>query len=87
MRAARFDDDRFYTPEGKSLLPGFRRTPFNSEYRVSSPFNLHRHHPITGRVTPHLGTDFAMPVGTRVLAPAKGWCARCPTIRWRDVSW
>ncbi|WP_262460034.1 peptidoglycan DD-metalloendopeptidase family protein [Alloalcanivorax balearicus] len=72
VRAARFDDDRFYTPEGKSLLPGFRRTPFNSEYRISSPFNLHRHHPITGRVTPHLGTDFAMPVGTRVLAPAKG---------------
>ena len=72
--AARFDDDRFYKPDGTSLLPSFWRHPFpdKQHYRISSPFNLHRHHPITGRISPHYGTDFAMPVGTAVEAPADG---------------
>ncbi|MBM7333308.1 MAG: peptidoglycan DD-metalloendopeptidase family protein [Alcanivorax sp.] len=72
--AARFDDDRFYKPDGTSLLPSFWRYPYaqNLRYRISSPFNLHRHHPITGRISPHYGTDFAMPVGTAVEAPADG---------------
>jgi len=72
--AARFDDDRFYKPDGTSLLPSFWRHPFPDKlrYRISSPFNLHRHHPVTGRISPHYGTDFAMPVGTAVEAPADG---------------
>ena len=72
--AARFDDDRFYRPDGTSLLPSFWRHPFaeSHHYRISSPFNLHRHHPITGRISPHYGTDFAMPTGSPVAAPADG---------------
>lgn len=65
-------DDRFYTPDGHSLDPAFSRYPFNGDYRISSSFNLRRHHPITGRISPHRGTDFATMVGTPVLSPANG---------------
>ncbi|WP_431024049.1 peptidoglycan DD-metalloendopeptidase family protein [Halomonas sp. H5] len=65
-------DDRFYTPNGHGLDPAFERYPFNGSYRLSSGFNLRRTHPVTGRVSPHHGTDFAMPSGTPVIAPADG---------------
>ena len=66
------DDNRFYTPDGKSLDPAFNRYPFEGRYRLSSNFNPNRHHPVTGRISPHKGTDFAMPIGTPVQAPANG---------------
>lgn len=65
-------DDRFYTPDGHSLDPAFHRYPFEGDYRISSPFNLRRHHPISGRISPHRGTDFAMRTGSVVEAPADG---------------
>nr|WP_280538986.1 peptidoglycan DD-metalloendopeptidase family protein [Chromohalobacter sp. 11-W] len=65
-------DDQFYTPDGQSLDPAFNRYPFEGHYRISSPFNLRRTHPITGRISPHRGTDFAMRTGTPVDAPAAG---------------
>ena len=65
-------DNRFYTPDGASLDPAFARHPFNGDYRMSSSFNLRRKHPVTGRVSPHYGTDWAMPIGTSVNAPADG---------------
>ncbi|ALM53239.1 peptidoglycan DD-metalloendopeptidase family protein [Halomonas huangheensis] len=66
------EDNHFYTPDGESLDPAFNRYPFSGNYRISSNFNLNRHHPITGRTSPHKGTDFAMPIGTTVVAPAAG---------------
>ena len=66
------DDNRFYTPEGASLDPAFNRYPFEGRYRLSSHFNPNRRHPVTGRISPHKGTDFAMPIGTAVRAPANG---------------
>lgn len=66
------EDNRFYTPDGESLDPAFDRYPFSGHYRISSSFNLRRHHPVTGRISPHKGTDFAMPSGTPVNAPADG---------------
>lgn len=72
LTAVRNTDGRFYTPDGKSLLPAFDRRPFTGSYRVSSPYNLRRRHPVTGRTAPHHGTDFAMPIGTPILAPADG---------------
>ncbi|PHR04218.1 MAG: peptidase M23 [Halomonas sp.] len=65
-------DDNFYTPEGSSLDPAFARHPFEGNYRLSSNFNPRRLHPVTGRVSPHNGTDFAMPIGTPITAPANG---------------
>ncbi|MDR9439892.1 MAG: peptidoglycan DD-metalloendopeptidase family protein [Halomonas sp.] len=66
------DDNRFYTPDGESLDPAFNRYPFEGRYRLSSHFNPRRKHPVTGRISPHKGTDFAMPIGTAVQAPANG---------------
>jgi murein DD-endopeptidase len=68
----RHANGRFYTPEGRSLLPPFDRKPFAGDFRISSSYNLARRHPVTGRVAPHQGTDFQMPPGTPVLAPADG---------------
>ncbi|MFB9867031.1 peptidoglycan DD-metalloendopeptidase family protein [Vreelandella sulfidaeris] len=65
-------DERFYTPEGGSLDPAFARYPFEGSYRLSSGYNPRRKHPVTGRISPHNGTDFAMPIGTAVVAPANG---------------
>ncbi|XKE44460.1 peptidoglycan DD-metalloendopeptidase family protein [Halomonas organivorans] len=65
-------DNRFYTPDGESLDPAFDRRPFDGYYRLSSHFNPRRRHPVTGRISPHKGTDFAMPTGTPVNAPADG---------------
>ncbi|WP_019626242.1 peptidoglycan DD-metalloendopeptidase family protein [Thioalkalivibrio sp. ALJT] len=76
VRAARNVNGRFYTPEGESLLPPFDRRPFAGNYRISSGFNPQRRHPVTGRIAPHHGTDFAMPIGTPILAPADGRVTR-----------
>lgn len=65
-------DSKFYTPDGESLDPAFNRYPFEGSYRLSSGFNPNRRHPVTGRVSPHRGTDFAMPIGTPIIAPADG---------------
>ncbi|MCL7929542.1 peptidoglycan DD-metalloendopeptidase family protein [Halomonas llamarensis] len=66
------NDDKFYTAEGKSLDPAFSRYPFEGRYRLSSSFNPRRKHPVTGRTSPHNGTDFAMPIGSPITAPANG---------------
>ncbi|MGM0982206.1 MAG: peptidoglycan DD-metalloendopeptidase family protein [Pseudomonadota bacterium] len=65
-------DNRFYTPDGESLDPAFNRYPFEGRYRLSSHYNPRRKHPVTGRISPHKGTDFAMPIGTAVQTPANG---------------
>lgn len=66
------NDGNFYTPEGGSLDPAFARHPFEGNYRLSSGFNPRRRHPVTGHIKPHNGTDFAMPIGTPITAPANG---------------
>ena len=66
------NDGNFYTPEGGSLDPAFARHPFEGNYRLSSGFNPRRRHPVTGQIRPHNGTDFAMPIGTPITAPANG---------------
>ncbi|MGL5949328.1 MAG: murein DD-endopeptidase MepM, partial [Aeromonas sp.] len=65
-------DGNYYDGDGNSLERGFRRYPTHSRYRVSSNFNPTRKHPVTGRVRPHEGTDFALPVGTPIFATGDG---------------
>ncbi|MGR5347001.1 peptidoglycan DD-metalloendopeptidase family protein [Vibrio mediterranei] len=66
-------DGRFYDRSGNSLEQAFDRYPVANPYRrVTSPFNPRRKHPVTGRVTPHNGTDFATPVGTPVYSTGDG---------------
>ncbi|AOM39887.1 murein DD-endopeptidase MepM [Xenorhabdus hominickii] len=70
--AFRADDGRFYDSNASGLERGFLRYPTTKQFRVSSPFNPHRLNPVTGRVTAHKGIDFAMPVGTPVMAVGDG---------------
>ncbi|SMY15032.1 murein DD-endopeptidase MepM [Photobacterium aquimaris] len=69
---ARGADDQFYDQGGRSLNRGFKRVPTLKSYRISSSFNPNRLHPITKRRSPHNGTDFAVPVGTTILAAGDG---------------
>ncbi|PHM24685.1 murein DD-endopeptidase MepM [Xenorhabdus ehlersii] len=70
--AFRANDGRFYDSNASGLERGFLRFPTTKQFRVSSSFNPHRLNPVTGRITAHKGVDFAMPVGTPVLAVGDG---------------
>ncbi|WP_380177626.1 murein DD-endopeptidase MepM [Kalamiella sp. sgz302252] len=70
--AIRAADGKFYDRSGAGLAHGFMRFPTAKQYRVSSNFNPHRLNPVTGRVAPHKGVDFAIPLGTPVLAVGDG---------------
>ncbi|WP_283598220.1 peptidoglycan DD-metalloendopeptidase family protein [Photobacterium phosphoreum] len=69
-------DGNFYDQHGESLQRAFLRYPTAKRFRISSPFNPHRRHPVTGRIQPHNGVDFAAPVGTPVLATGDGVVTR-----------
>lgn len=63
---------RYYNSKGETLGKGFARYPLQRQARISSHFNPTRRHPVTGRIAPHKGVDFAMPIGTPIIAPADG---------------
>ncbi|WP_071608828.1 murein DD-endopeptidase MepM [Entomohabitans teleogrylli] len=70
--AIRAEDGKFYDKSGSGLAKGFMRFPTVKQFRISSNFNPRRVNPVTGRVAPHKGVDFAMPQGTPVLAVGDG---------------
>lgn len=72
LYAFRFDDGNYYDENGDSVSPAFLRWPTSKRYRVSSPFNRNRLHPVTGRRRPHNGVDLATPIGTPVLSTGDG---------------
>ncbi|MHA2760596.1 peptidoglycan DD-metalloendopeptidase family protein [Vibrio harveyi] len=65
-------DGQFYNAKGESLQRAFQRYPVSRGWRISSGFNPKRLHPVTGRVAPHNGTDWAVPIGTPVEATGDG---------------
>ncbi len=62
----------YYSDTGQSLAKAFLRSPLKFAARVSSHFTYNRFHPILKIYRPHLGTDYAAPVGTPVQAVASG---------------
>ena len=67
--------DGYYDGEGNSLQKVFLRAPL--EYgRISSRYSQSRLHPIHGDRRPHLGTDYAAPHGTPILAVGDGTVTR-----------
>lgn len=69
--AIRHTDGNYYTPEGRSMRKAFLRAPVNFKY-ISSSFNPRRLHPVTGKVRPHRGIDYAARTGTPVVAAGNG---------------
>ncbi len=63
--------DGFYDLEGRPTKKAFLRAPVKYS-RISSRFNLRRFHPILKRVRAHLGTDYAAPYGTPIMAVSNG---------------
>ena len=61
----------FYDLEGRPMNKGFLKSPVRYS-RISSRFNRNRFHPILKRVRAHLGTDYAAPYGTPILAVGDG---------------
>ena len=66
-------DGHYYDNDAKGLAEHYhRRFPIDGKFRISSHFNRRRLHPVTGKIRPHNGTDFAVPTGTKVYSIGGG---------------
>lgn len=66
-------EDEFYDETGKISKKMFLKSPISfRNYRISSHFSYGRLHPILKIRRPHLGIDYAAPVGTPVQTVADG---------------
>ncbi len=70
--AYRYKDGEFYTAQGTRTAPALSRQPVPKGWSISSSFNPHRLHPVTGVRRPHYGTDFPVPDNTPVTATGSG---------------
>lgn len=62
----------YYNEEGKEMKRQFLMAPVKYS-RISSGFSANRFHPVQKRWKAHLGTDYAAPKGTPILATADGY--------------
>jgi murein DD-endopeptidase MepM/ murein hydrolase activator NlpD len=61
----------YFDEEGKTLRKAFLKAPLNYS-RISSRYSPRRFHPVLKRYKSHLGTDYAAPRGTPIMATADG---------------
>lgn len=62
----------YYDEEARPMKSPFLKSPIKNSYRISSGFNMRRFHPVLKRRKPHLGTDYAAPRGTPIVAVSNG---------------
>ena len=61
----------WWNEKGESMRKAFLKAPLNYS-RVSSGFSYARRHPVTRKVQPHTGVDYAAPKGTPVMSIGDG---------------
>ena len=61
----------FWNEKGESMRKAFLKAPLQYS-RISSGFTHARKHPITRKVQPHTGVDYAAPTGTPVMSIGDG---------------
>ena len=61
----------YYDENGNSMKKEFLKAPVKFS-RISSHYSLNRFHPVTKEWKAHLGTDYAAPSGTPIMATADG---------------
>ena len=61
----------YYDEEGENLRRAFLKAPVKFS-RISSRYTMKRYHPVQKRWKAHLGTDYAAPRGTPIVATADG---------------
>jgi murein DD-endopeptidase MepM/ murein hydrolase activator NlpD len=61
----------YFDENAKSLRRAFLKAPLKYS-RISSRFSMKRFHPVQKRYKPHLGTDYAAPRGTPIMATGDG---------------
>ena len=65
------DGDDYFNEDGESLRGAFLRSPLKFG-RLTSAYTKRRFHPVQKRYKAHLGTDYAAPKGTPILAVGDG---------------
>lgn len=61
----------WWNEKGESMRKAFLKAPLKYS-RISSGFSYARRHPVTRKVRPHTGVDYAAPVGTPVMSIGDG---------------
>lgn len=61
----------YWNEKGESMRKAFLKAPLHFT-RISSGFSYARKHPVTRRVQPHTGVDYAAPKGTPVMSIGDG---------------
>ncbi|MGN0191236.1 MAG: peptidoglycan DD-metalloendopeptidase family protein [Candidatus Cryptobacteroides sp.] len=61
----------YWNGKGESMRKAFLKAPLHFS-RISSGFSYARKHPVTRKVQPHTGVDYAAPIGTPVVSIGDG---------------